>query len=156
MFTLELEQLEKNFGLFLKTSGISAISSKNYLVDFRHFLAWLNANQGLKDVSSLFMHLTPQVVFDYKDFLVANRAARKTVNRRFSTLRKFCQFAIREHLITQDPTEGIKNLGDTSETNLERILKNFGQNLKDEGVNKITIKNYLSDLRHFLGWVENT
>ncbi len=38
---------------------------------------------------------------------------------------------------------------------LETILRKFGQDLAGAGTTKLTIKNYLSDLRHFLGWVED-
>ncbi len=104
-----IQELEKTFDLFLKTNGSSPVTRKNYLADLRHFLGWfILALKSRKvffidtDSYSLLQHLNSQVISNYSSFLISNKVAPSTVNRRLSTLRKFCKFALSQQLITYD------------------------------------------------------
>lgn len=47
------------------------------------------------------------------------------------------------------------SLADQQSAN-KKVLVEFRKHLEAEKVSQITIKNYLSDLRHFLSWLEAT
>lgn len=152
--------LEKKFGLYLKTKGVSPITQKNYLSDLRHFLGWFFLVLKSKkivvdqsDPSSFCSYITKEVTSRYKNFLSVNRIPPKTINRRLSTLRKFCSFCIAQGYLQENPAKHITNVGKKKDP-VEEILKKFNKALEEEGTTNVTIKNYLSDIKQFLIWVE--
>lgn len=159
MKTLE-KVLENQFGLYLQSKNVSAISQKNYLSDLRHFLGWFILVLKSKSISvdhtspsSLCSFITQELVNRYKTFLTLNQVAQKTANRRLSTLRKFCSFCLSQGWLEQNPAKKVANIGMKKDP-VEQIVKKFGQSLNEEGTSKVTIKNYLSDIRQFLTWTE--
>lgn len=153
---------EKGFALFLKAKGISPISQKNYLSDLRHFLSWFVLVLKSKDVDvekisipSLASFITIDLISRYKNFLSLNNVPPKTANRRLSTLRKFCSFCISQGWIKENPAKKVTNIARKKDQG-EEILKRFSLALKEEGTTKVTIKNYLSDIRQFLNWTKTT
>lgn len=155
-----MEILEKKFGLYLKTKGISPISQKNYLSDIRQFWGWFilvlkSRNVSVDETSPAFLcsFLTKGVVARYKKFLTLNQVPQKTANRRLSTLRKFCSFCISQGWLEENPAKKVANI-ERKKDPVEEILKKFAQTLKEEGTARVTIKNYLSDIRQFLNWTK--
>ena len=152
--------LEKKFGLYLKSKGVSPLTQKNYLSDLRYFWNWFvlvlkskKLNVDKLSTPSLCGLITQEIVARYKKFLTLNQVPSKTINRRLSTLRKFCQFCISQGWLKENPAKKITNIGKKKDPIWE-ILKKFSQSLKEEGATKITIKNYLADVRQFLNWLE--
>lgn len=153
--------LYKQFENYLLLLKISSKSLKNYKSDVNHFLNW--AASKLKELGSYVNNLeelTPfldrSIVSNYIDSLKSNSIPVRTINRRLSTLRHLSKFLTSVEALDSDFTLGIRNVNsgesDTSSHEFE-ILKNFISHLEKEKISKNTIKNYASDIRQFLAWV---
>ncbi len=99
---------------------------------------------------------------------MASKTPLSTLNRRLSSLRKFSQFGKSQGWLSEIPKmanvtpEDVIHLRETK-AQLEgvsaskptfEVLEKFQKQLQKEKVSSLTIKNYLSDLRHFLSWLE--
>lgn len=157
--------LDKTFKIYLTSQGASPTTIKNYLSDFNHFWGWLilTLKAGLvpfdkKDPQTIIKQISPQLIERYKSFLLSNGNPVSTINRRLSTLRQFGQFCLSQTWIKTNPAKKVKNVAVSEQRptirEKEKILSEFKQSLEKEKVSSITVKNYLSDLRHFLGWIE--
>lgn len=163
--------LPNQFRNYLKNQGVSPITVKNYLSDFNHFWSWLILTLKAKSVvfdednpQTIANQVSSQIINRYKSFLLKNKAPISTVNRRLSTLRQFGKFCLSQTWIKANPAEKVPNvsLSDLPSRQedpqpviqKEKILAEFKKDLGKEKVSPITIKNYLSDLRHFLAWIE--
>lgn len=155
--------LMKSFSAYLSSENLSSVSQKNYLADLRHFLGWfiftLSRNRKTeagKFNPSLLRLINEALISDYKKFLVVNKVATKTVNRRLSTLRKFGEFCLKQGLISENPAKKVNNqpLEVSYEDKGQEILREFKKALEEEKVAESTVKNYLADVRQFINWVE--
>lgn len=151
--------LPELFRVFLKTKGSSPVTTKNYVSDVVHFLNWLGRKTGIDyrvAGKSIFGLVTKETLEEYKDSQITANTPLATINRRLSSLRKLGQFAKSQGWILENPGEKVVN-APRQTTNghlVEKILGNFRKHLEKEQVSRITIKNYLADLRDFLAWVE--
>ena len=59
--------------------------------------------------------LTIEAVSDYKNYLVESNLPIKTINRRLSTLRKFCTFCINQNWMKENVAKKVGNVGSTHE-----------------------------------------
>lgn len=153
--------LPELFRHYLKSQKVSPITIKNYVADIRNFLNWLAAKTGVKYQvagKSIFNLLTQETVEEYKADLTNKHTPLSSINRRLSALRKFGQFGINQGWLVKNEVSQVKNLQVPVDYQLpnEKILIEFKKHLKAEKISQITIKNYLSDLRHFLSWFELT
>lgn len=154
---MDLPRLFRNY---LKSQKISPITSKNYVADINNFLVWLAQKTGIKYQiagKALFSLFTKETVEEYKTDLVNNHTPFSTINRRLSALRKFGQFALNQGWLIKNETFQVKNLYSPRQPEKSpklKILEEFKRHLEGEKVSPITIKNYLSDLRNFLAWIE--
>ncbi len=149
--------LPELFKLHLKTQKVSPVTQKNYLADVNHFFRWLAAKTGIRHevagvgVLGLF---TQETLREYKTDLAANQTPLATTNRRLSALRKFGEFSVAQGWIAKNEAILVENQasGQTLVSH-EVILTRFKIHLERQKASKVTIKNYLSDLRHFLNWL---
>lgn len=153
--------LPKAFKVYLKSQGVSPITVKNYLSDFNHFWGWLvlglrSHGQSTDSDEAIISQVNSQTIAAYKEFLTGNETPIKTINRRLSTLRRLGDCCLQQGWLTINPARKIKNtLPQKKEAeSFEKILNQFRAGLEKEKVSPVTIKNYLSDVRHFLAWVE--
>lgn len=136
---------------------LHSLSIKNYLSDFRHFIGWMidqrkSASQSAKiDFSQLEFILTPTVINDYKNYFITNNLPHKTINRRLSTVRKFCSFCISQGWLKENPAKKISNIK-YQRSNLD-VLDQFQSDLEKEKLDQSVITSYLSDVREFLGLI---
>jgi len=149
---------------------MTPVSVKNYLSDIRHFFGWLvssdlhrskadshgstdqrkSASKSAKiDFGQLETLLTLTVINDYKNYLITNNLPHKTINRRLSTVRKFCSFCISQGWMKENPGKKISNIK-YQISNIE-ILKEFKEHLLKENLDSKTVNSYLEDVREFLG-----
>lgn len=153
--------LPEFFKNYLKIQKVSPITIKNYLADVNHFLEWLAQKTGIRYQiagKAIFGLFTQETIEEYKTDQIAN-TPRSTINRRLSALRKFGQFGKSQEWISENPANKVANAQFTSEESKptsEVLLEKFQRHLTQDGISPITIKNYLSDLRHFLGWLKAT
>lgn len=152
--------LPELFKLYLQIQKVSPVTVKNYVVDVNHFLDWLAQKTGIKHQivgKAIFGLFTEETLNEYKTDLLQNRTPLSTLNRRLSTLRKFGQFGKNQGWLSEMPSitsEVFSRQTLASPPNCSLVLGNFQKHLEKEKVSQITIKNYLSDLRHFLNWLE--
>lgn len=158
-----LPHLEAIFSQYLLSSKVSEVTIKNYLSDLRFFLWWLISKfkiQGTNNVDesnffSIIKLISAIIVTDYKNFLVGNKIPDKTINRRLSTLRKFCSFCIFQGWLKENPAKQIQNSkgkiqNDNSKDEIELILDQYGNSLSKDGTDFKDVNNYLDDIREFL------
>ena len=173
------ENLVKVFKSFLDSERISKGSIRSYTSDVRHFLSWmvffLEANHilhtpdplsQLADTSRphfplLLKHINQKVLNAYKDYLLSNNTPLKTINRRFSSLRRFGQFCKSQNWfpstpLGMNPFETLKNISLNQPFPEDKHhLSEYRNELWKKGASKLTIKNYLADIKQFLGWVDS-
>ena len=154
----------KKFLNNLQDQGKSLVSIKNYKSDINHFLAW--AILKLKSLGSYadnVIELTPFINRDffneYKSYMVENNIKVKTINRRLSSLRNLSNFLYSSQALDRDYMQGIQNVGigtlPPMRVKDRDIVERFRESLiKDENVSSNTVKNYVSDVRGFLAWIE--
>jgi len=147
----------------LYEEGKSLVSIKNYKSDISHFLAW--AVLKLKSFGSYVDSALEMVPFinsnffsEYKSYMVENGIKQKTINRRLSTLRNFSHFLYENQIIDKDFMQGIQNvgigIGIPVRLKDQDIVDRFRESLeKQDKISANTVKNYISDVRSFLNWV---
>jgi len=135
---------------------LTKISVKNYLSDLRHFFGWLifylKSNKvGTIHELPLQRLITIKTISDYKAYLLENKIPLKTINRRLSTIRKFCSFCISQGWIKENPAKKISNIKyQISNIDTKKTLSLFQQDLQKEGLDQNTIKSYLDAIQEFL------
>ena len=165
------ENLIKVFKSFLDSEKISKGSVRSYTSDVRHFLSWLlfflKSNKISLDLNStiqqfnnetivLLKHVNQRVLNSYKDYLLSNNTPLKTVNRRFSSLRRFGQFCKSQGWLSFNPFDTLRNFSQNQPfPENEHHLAEYRNELWKKGASKLTIKNYLADIKQFLGWVDS-
>jgi site-specific recombinase XerD len=151
-----LPELFKNY---LQVEKASSVTVKNYLADINHFLEWLTQKTGIKHQivgKGIFGLFTKETLNEYKTEQLIKETPLSTLNRRLSALRKFGQFGLRQGWLKENPaiTNAGSNLLSKNQDQSDKVLSEFQKQLEKEKVSLSTIKNYLSDLRHFLSWLE--
>ena len=170
------ENLVKVFKSFLDSERISKGSIRSYTSDVRHFLSWLlfflKSNKISLDLNStiqqfnnetivLLKHVNQRVLNSYKDYLLSNNTPLKTINRRFSSLRRFGQFCKSQGWfpstpLGMNPFDTLKNISQNQPFPEDKHhLSEYRNELWKKGASKLTIKNYLADIKQFLGWVDS-
>ena len=158
---ITVDQIKKEFIKYLTALGISPKSHKNYRSDLNNFVAWAILKirsygsyvQGLADIVPF---LSRSLVDEYKADLVANKTPTKTINRRLSTLRHLSRFLIAFQITDVNFMEGIENdlqNGHKKKKN-HPLVSSFKSALESEGVSPNTVKNYLSDIKQFMEWLD--
>ena len=152
---------KKDFFNYLTSLGITPAPHKNYRSDISHFHSWLNTK--IKTLGSISESLTDAIPFlnsstahEYKSELANAKIPAKTINRRLSTLRHLSRFLTSTQLADFDFMMGIENISGSpkSRVNLNSAISEFRAHLEAEKASPNTIKNYLSDIRQFLSWLE--
>src|SRR3989338_2897168 len=88
------ERIVALFSLYLnsgiKKQSLTQITLKNYRSDARHFLGWFFFHTKKTSIELL----THEDLEAYKKYLIQSTCPAKTLNRRLSTMRKFCLFCV--------------------------------------------------------------
>lgn len=155
--------LPELFRIYLISQKSSPRTIKNYLSDIRTFWEWLAKKTGIHYQiagPSIFSLFTQETLQEYQKDLLSAKTPPSTINRYLSALRKLGEFAKQKGWLTENPAIKIPNLSPfqkrlPGERPEEKILEEFCIELKKQKVSPLTIKNYLTDLRHFLNWLTN-
>lgn len=175
----DLENIINIFKSFLNSEKISKGSIRSYLSDTRQFLFWLegflqNAHR-FTQISSRFTRISENppaisenliiilkyinepVLKTYKEYLGLNNIPTKTINRRFSSLRRFGAFCQDQKWCSTNPFDTLRNISlNTSFPEDQYHLGEFKVSLWKNNSSKATIKNYLADVKQFLLWQAKT
>lgn len=156
--------LPEIFRVYLISQKSSSATIKNYLADVNQFFLWLARKTKIHYQiagQSIFSLFIPETLEEYKSDLISNQIPAKTINRHLSALRKLGQFAFSQGWITENAAEKVLNVTPQEIARInqplssdEEILGNFKAHLQKENASLLTIKNYLTDIRHFLNWLE--
>lgn len=152
------------FKKYLLAEKVASITQRAYLSDTRFFLKWLYSflktnhhSEANSDVPSVIGLVNEKILFAYKDYLQSSSVPAKSVNRKFSALRKLGTFCVLQNLRTENIFESLKNISKQLPfPEVEYHLNEFKNELFKQGNSKITVKNYLSDIKHFLIWKAQT
>lgn len=154
------QQLLDTFSNYLRLSGVSPSTRKNYCADVRHFLVYKKKAYEGQDFTSVD---TEQIEM-YVRYLQTQATPLITINRKLSSLRKFFDLAVDQAWMSQNPAKRVHNLRGQhqsvqSEQSLldslkQTITADFCRVLKKDGMADVTIKNYQSDVHQFLNWLE--
>ena len=161
MFENELDSIKKSFANYLSSLGISPKSHKNYRSDLNHFGEWVilkirSFGSYPETLSDAIPFLSTKLVTEYKSFLSENKTPVKTINRRLSTLRHLARFLQSEELIDNNFMDGVENVNLTGSrfVSFQPLIGDYKAFLEAKKASKSTIKNYTSDVRQFLSWLE--
>lgn len=144
----------------LDKTRVSEKSLKHYRSDLSHFSAWFIfkiKTFGIlaEEFKETIPFLNKDIAEEYKKFLISNKIAFKTINRRLSTLRHLARFLILNEILHFDFMENTTNIKKEKFMPEEKqIISEFSQYLTSEKISQNTSKNYISDIKQFLGWVE--
>ena len=156
-----LDSVKDNFIKYLTSLGLSPKSYKNYRSDLNHFVSWTLLR--VRSFGSFVESLTEAVPFlgsdlarEYVSFMKVNGFPGKTINRRLSTLRHLSRFLVISQIIDSDFMVEIENISFTGgvKSQLNPMLREFCAHLKAQKISPNTVKNYESDVRQFLTWLE--
>ena len=135
--------------LISKKSKPSKVTIKNYLSDVRKFIQWFE-NQSHTSFNP--KKITIETINFYKTYLNSKEIPVNSIERYLSSLRRFFSFLMQENLIIINPFN--------QEIDSKKLIKNqpgldqFKIYLLSNNISKLTIKNYLMDIRQFLAWLE--
>lgn len=114
-----LYNFEAIFREYLTQDNVSTLTLKNYLSDLRHFLGWISFHlhskenmqtQSFASYADMAALINAQVVVEYKSYLETNALPPKTINRRLSTLRKFCSLCVKQGWLQENPAKQVSNI----------------------------------------------
>ena len=136
------------FRSWLLHRNYSASTIKNYLADIGKFETFINATN-------------PQTSSPFDIDLISNYLVdinNKTNYKRYlASLRKFCQFALDQKVISTNPIKkalnpNVKDIIKPYQDQTNQIINQFSIYLKNQHKSASTIKNYLVDIQQFLTW----
>lgn len=158
----ELDLAKRGFIKYLDILGLSPKSHKNYRSDLTHFMGWAimkirSIGSYVESLSEIVPFLNTSLCAEYKTYMAVNNAPPKTVNRRLATLRHLAKFLTATQLVESDFMTSIDNvsLNPDKKPVADPVISDFRAFLETEKVSQNTIKNYLSDIKQFLSWIEN-
>lgn len=161
MIDKQLDSIKESFVKYLDQLGISAKSHKNYRSDLNHFTAWAilkirSFGSYVESLTEIIPFMSHDLVHEYKNYMLENSFPYKTVNRRLSTLRHLSRFLTASQAIDSDFMNDVENVSLTPKTksSLEPLINEFRASLASEKVSPNTVKNYVSDVRQFITWLE--
>jgi site-specific recombinase XerD len=162
MFKFSTDNTKNSFLKYLENLGISPKTHKNYKSDLAHFNGWLilkvrSFGSYIETLSEAVPFLNTRLSYEYKSFLIENKIPPKTINRRLSTLRHLSRFLLFIQALDRDFMKGIENINEAGNIKFEAssLVEDFRAHLEAEKISQNTIKNYLSDVRQFLNWLES-
>lgn len=150
-----------DFLTYLSVLNISPKSLKNYKSDLTHFTGWIilkvrSYGTYIENLTEAIPFLNKNLVWEYKKYLLENSIPGKTINRRLSTLRHLAKHLIVSQVLDFDFMYGIENMSLAKKVSIgtHPLINDFKGYLEAEKASVNTIKNYLSDVRQFLTWLE--
>jgi len=153
----------KKFENYLKEEvGISKNTLRFYRSDLYHFSGWLiltTRKMGIyvESLDEAIPYLKTPLATEYKEFLIKNNTPKATINRKLSSLRHLSRFLVAANILDFDFMQTVTNVSGIKtrkEYQPNPLIKGFKEHLESQAVSKNTIKNYLSDIKHFLNWLE--
>ncbi|MEK7544274.1 MAG: site-specific integrase [Patescibacteria group bacterium] len=124
--------LETTFEEFLTHQGTSLVTRKNYRMDIRQFLAWLEdaispaKRSQIDSHQTLLKTISEELLETYKRDQLLTKTPQATINRRLSTVRAFLKCAVTQGWLTENPADGLTNIKSKEPTTKTPIKSNEG------------------------------
>lgn len=154
--------LIQKYRSYLASKKLSTATVDNYLTDATIFCSWASRYLSARGYTidptqpaTYLAYVTAKTVSDFNLSLVKKNAAAKTVKRRLAGLKKFLDFAVSAGYLSHNPAANIQVQQAEPLQNPSDTLNKFKKWLHKRNLTDTTIKNYISDLRHFLHHVED-
>ena len=155
---MNYKNITQPFSLYLKSQQVSQNTLRNYLSDIGHFFNWLDNyefNLGSDNPNIIAQKISKTTFKKYKQFLKKNSISAATANRRLSSLRQLSAFFASQGWTENDQAKKIANITTKKEVNLSsQLITKFAKSLAKEKKSSSTIRNYLSDVRNYLDYLE--
>lgn len=149
----------RKYKAFLSAENLSTSTVDNYLVDAIYFLQFLGkylTAQNFtinKQIPATYLPYTNQkCALAFNNALLLSGASKSTITRRIAGVKKFLDFAVKEEYLAINPIENFKIINILQKENPRQLINNFKLWLKKQNATDTTIKNYASDIRHFLNF----
>ncbi|MBI2622424.1 site-specific integrase, partial [Candidatus Microgenomates bacterium] len=126
----------------------SEVTIKNYLADISHLGDWF-VKEFHRPATA--QEVTAEILKLFKDYLSGKKYSPRTIERHLSSIRTLFKVLKKQGIVAKDPTQ--KPAVDIEQKDAWHI-RQFKDYLYVFGAADLTIKNYITDLRHFLGWVD--
>src|SRR5579872_5242452 len=142
----------KDFIIFLTEHGSSKATVKNYKADIGQFISWYEASYKTAFQPE---NISSDIIKSYKTDKLKTDSngslSLSSVNRHLSSLRKFYSYLESENIVSENPFE---SLNPTPQDNDPWHIRRFKDYLYSQNASRLTIKNYLIDVKQFLKWAE--
>ena len=135
----------------LRSSSLSDKTIRNYLSDVSQFSSWMITLVGTNE---FIPSLSSSIIEKYRDSMIINAVTPKTVNRRLSAIRLLGRYLCDNGLLSHNPAQNVANIKIQEENEYQHILEEFKKYLEKQSISPKTIRNYISDVRGFLSFVE--
>lgn len=140
------------FKLWLQNKHYSDATIRNYLVDLGKYLNYVNRlpqTVSLDPTTTTDIHiLSPNIISLYVSYL----SGKTNSSRYLASLNQFCQFAIDQGLISQNPLKEINK--PISAPTISTLVSLYQQHLTTHQNSPTTIKNYINDLNQYISWLD--
>jgi site-specific recombinase XerD len=151
------DRISERFLEHLTKRGVTANTLKFYKSDLSHFAGWLifkarTFGASVNSLSEVLPFINTKTAHEYKNYLLKNKIAKSTVNRRLSTLRNFASFLVETQILSFNFAKDLKNLT-SPRPKINPALILFAKHLEEQKTAPNTIKNYLADVRQFINWM---
>lgn len=141
------------FESWLKHHGYSISTCRNYLVDLGKYLNYVNhlpQTISLEINQSTSLHiLSPEILGQYLNYL----SDKSNSSRYLASLNRFCQFALDQHLISQNPLKKLRRQPSV-QPKLNDLVSLYEQHLNRQKTSLSTRKNYINDLNQYINWLK--
>ncbi|HSX08587.1 MAG TPA: site-specific integrase [Candidatus Saccharimonadales bacterium] len=131
----------------------SSLTIKNYLSDVRKFLTWFTQTYSTYFTPE---QLSTEVIKRYQSDIQSRTnnslPAARSAKRYLSSLRKFTGFLHESGAIKTNPFIQAETIHVSPDPFFFKEFKNF---LFTEHASKVTIKNYMADIKQFIDWLEH-
>jgi len=145
--------LEPNYRMYLSAvKNIKPVSIKNYLSDIRYFVGWASSLHATSPSTDLNLIMHAHTLTSYRDFLIASKLPRRTINRRLSSVRSLCDFLISQNIIEINPSKELRNFSDNPATqpNLELVQNFLSDQTSESSQNSQGLNELKNDIEEFL------
>lgn len=103
-----MENLIQDFQVYLEVErNVSVHTRKAYIADIQEFTRFLHSNGFIKKTDEI-IKMEPETIRAYLGYLYRQKVKKVTVNRKVSSLRAFCKYALRTGKIKNNPAEMVQ------------------------------------------------
>lgn len=133
------------FRSYLVSQNYSDSTIRNYIADVNRYLRSLPPSFTVSHIFS------PDQLKAHLSSLTADSNYR----RYLSALNLFCQFALSQQIISQNPLKSVlKDLQTPPQPSLTTLVSLFKNHLISQKTSPVTIHNYINDLNQYIIWLE--